>query len=302
MIDRIVSFALSQRFMVLVAMLALGDLGRRLVSESADRRLSRSGAAPRPDRFAVAGPRRRGSRAPDHHPARDRDERHPEAGCAALDFALRALVGDDELRLRHRSVLRPGAGLPAHARRGSTRRGHAGDVPALQSERPDLSLRAAEPGPLGPGSEDPPGVGARAEVPLDPGRGGRLRARRSDHAVPGPARSEQAGVVRRQRVADHRPARRQQRQRRRRLLLAGRAVLLRARARPGQGARRHRQHRDRDPHRHPGLRERRRHALDGTRPTARAVRVHARQRRGRGRDPDARRRAGAGRAARRSSR
>ena len=93
-----------------------GDLGRHLVPEPADRRVSGSGAAARPDRHAVAGPCRRGSRAADHHPARSRDERHPEARGAALDLALRAVVDHDELRVRHRPVLR------ARSRRSSASR------------------------------------------------------------------------------------------------------------------------------------------------------------------------------------
>ena len=38
----------------------------------------------------------------------------------------------------------------------------AGHVAAVQPERPDLPLRAAEPGPLAAGAEDPRGLGARA--------------------------------------------------------------------------------------------------------------------------------------------
>ena len=103
MINRIVAAALSQRFVVLIAMVGLAIWGvisfQRLPID----------AYPdlAPPRVQIVtqwpGPRRRGSRAPDHHPARDRDERHPEAGRAALDLALRPVVGDDELRLRHRS-------------------------------------------------------------------------------------------------------------------------------------------------------------------------------------------------------
>ncbi len=105
MINRLVSFALSQRFIVIVAMLCSGGLGRRVVPEPADRRLPGSVAAAGADRDAVAGACGRGSRAPHHHPARGRDERHPEARRAALDLALRPVVGHDELPVRHRSVL-----------------------------------------------------------------------------------------------------------------------------------------------------------------------------------------------------
>ena len=41
------------------------------------------------------------------------------------------------------------------------------------------------------------GLGAGAALPLDPGRGRRLRPRRHDHAVPGAARSQQAVRLRR---------------------------------------------------------------------------------------------------------
>ena len=276
MIDRIVSFALSQRFMVLVAMVVPGDLGRRLVSEPADRRLSRSGAAARPDRDAVARTRGRRSRAADHDPARDRDERHPEARRAALDFPLRAVVGDDELRLRHRSVLRARAGVRAHSRRGGARRASrrgcrrcsvpSGLIYRYVLQSPDRSaqdLKILEEWVL------------ERKYRSIPGRRRRLGARRHDDAVPGAARSEQAVLLRRQRAADRRSARREQRQRRRRLLLAGRPVLLRPRPRPGQESRGHRQHRRRHAQRHSRLCEGRRDRRDRPRAAARAVRLHA---------------------------
>ena len=64
--------------------------------------------------------------------------------------------------VRHRSVLRAGAGVRADPERRGARRRHARDVAAVQPERPDLPLRAPEPGPLGAGAEDPRGLGARA--------------------------------------------------------------------------------------------------------------------------------------------
>ena len=98
-----------------------GGLGRRVVPEPADRRVPGPVAAARADRHAVAGPRRRGSRAPHHDPARSRDERHPEARRAALDLAVRPVVGHDELPVRHRPVLRAPAGVRAHRGRGRCR-------------------------------------------------------------------------------------------------------------------------------------------------------------------------------------
>ena len=70
------------------------------------------------------------------------------------------------------------------------------------------------------------------------GRGGRFRLRRHGDAVPGAARSRAALRLSHHRAAGGFAARHQQREHRRRLLLAGRAVLLRARAgadsRPGR--------------------------------------------------------------------
>ena len=65
-----------------------------------------------------------------------------------------------------------------------------GMSPLFSPERPDLPLRAPEPGPIGAGAEDHPGLGARA------GSTARSRAspttrrpRRRDDAVSGAARS-----------------------------------------------------------------------------------------------------------------
>ena len=57
-------------------------------------------------------------------------------------------------------------------------RRHARHVAALQPERTHLPLRAAEPGSIGAGAEDPRGLGARAALPRDSGRGRRLEPRR----------------------------------------------------------------------------------------------------------------------------
>ena len=80
----------------------------------------------------------------------------------------------------------------------------AGHVAAVQPERADLPLRAAEPGSLGAGAEDPRGLGARAALSRDPGRRRRLQPRRRDDAVPGADRSAPADVLRRHRAADRR--------------------------------------------------------------------------------------------------
>ena len=86
----------------------------------------------------------------------------------------------------------------AHA----ARRVDAQPLAAVQPQRADLPLRAAEPRPVAAGVEDHRGLGARAALPLDPGRGGRFRLRRHHHAVPGAARPEQAVRLRRHRAAD----------------------------------------------------------------------------------------------------
>ncbi len=90
--------------------------------------------------------------------------------------------------------------------------------------------------------------------------------------------------------------RRQQRQRRRRLLLAGRAVLLRARARPPDHPGGHRQRRARRPQRHPGAGQGRRRGGDRAGAAPRPVRLQRSRRGRRGRRPDADGRAGPGRA------
>ena len=136
----------------------------------------------------MARPRGRGGRAAHHDPDRARDERHPEARGAPVDLALRPVVGGDELRVRRRPVLRAGAGVRAGAERRGARRRQPGRLAALQPERPDLPVRAAEPRPLAAGAEDDRGLGGRAPLPRDPGRGGRLGLRRHDDAVPGAAR------------------------------------------------------------------------------------------------------------------
>ena len=69
MIARLVSFALRQPFLIVMAALMLMVWGAGLVPEAAHRRLSGSFAAARGDHHAVAGPRRRGSRAAGHDPA-----------------------------------------------------------------------------------------------------------------------------------------------------------------------------------------------------------------------------------------
>ena len=154
MIARIVSFALSQRFIVLMAALALMVWGAYLVFEAAHRRLSRSLSAARGDHHAVARPRVGGSRAPDLDSARSGDERHSEDREPALDFAVRALRAGDEFRVRHRSVFRARAGVRAHGGRDAAGRRHARRFSAVQPQRTDLSLRAGEPGPHAAAAED----------------------------------------------------------------------------------------------------------------------------------------------------
>ena len=126
------------------------------------------------------------------------------------------------------------AGVRAHSRRRGARRRHAGDVAALQPERPDLPLRAPEPRSLRQELKILEDWVLERQYRADPGRRRRLRARRrrrcSTRCSSIRTSSPSYGVNVAQVV---RAARREQRQRRRRLLLAGRPVLLRARARPG---------------------------------------------------------------------
>ena len=246
MINRIVSFALAQRFIVIVAMLCLavwGVVSFQNLPIDAYPDLS-------PPRVQIV------TQWPGH--AAEEVERLITIplevemnGIPKLD-ALRSisLYGLSSITMNFQYDTDPYFAREQAFERipdaaGAGRR-DARHVAALQPERPDLPLRAAEPGPVGAGAEDPRGLGARAALPRDPGRRRRLQPRRRDDAVPGAARSAPADV------ATASPCRRssqqlveQQRQRRRRLLLAGRAVLLRARPRPGEVARGHRQHRDR---------------------------------------------------------
>ena len=169
MIDRIVSFALSQRFMVLVAMIGLaiwGVVSFQNLPIDAYPDLS-------PPRVEIV------TQWPGH--AAEEVERlitipleTEMNGIPKLD-ALRSIslyglssvtmnfeYDTDPYFARAQAFERiPDAEVPD----GVT----PVDVAAVQPERPDLSLRAPEPRPLRAGAEDPPGLGARAEVPRDPG-------------------------------------------------------------------------------------------------------------------------------------
>ena len=102
------------------------------------------------------------------HPTRNRNERHSAAGFAAFDFALRALVGADELRVRRRPLLRARAGLRAGGQRHPALRRDARAFAAVQPQRPDLPLCGAEPRPHAAGSEDHRrlGAGTRTTAPF----------------------------------------------------------------------------------------------------------------------------------------
>jgi len=143
MIARIVSFALQQRFLIVIASLALMVWARspssicRLTPIRISRRRtwksSRSGPATRP-RSRTAG----------YHSARNRDERHSAAGYAALDLALRPF--------RHRDEFEYGAD-PYFVREQAFERMADASVPrfaalylaVIQPQRPDLPLRLQSP-------------------------------------------------------------------------------------------------------------------------------------------------------------
>ena len=294
MIAKLVSFALKQPFLIVVARHRHDDLGRLVLPEAAHRRLSRPFAAARGTHHAMARPRLRRGRAPGHHPARNRTERHSAARFAALHLALRAVLHRHELRVRRGPILRPRAGLRAHAQRADARRHHAQPFAHVQPERPHLPLRGAESRPFSAGLEDHRRLGAGAPLPLHPGRGRRFRFRRHHHAIPGAAGSQQALRLRRLRAADLPATGQQQRQFRRRLLFAGRTVLLHPRPRPGARPGRHRQRHRAGEERHPGERQGCRPSADRLRAAARPVRLHETERGRGGRHPDARGRAGAG--------
>ena len=189
------------------------------------------------------------------------------------------------------------AGVRAHPERRGARRRHARHVAALQPERPHLPLRAAEPRPLGAGAEDPRRTGCSS------GSTARSRASPTTRASAARRCSTRCSSIRTgcSRTASRvpqiaRPARRQQRQRRRRLLLAGRPVLLRARPRPGRSrSRTSATSSSRRTTAFPSTSRTSRTVAIGHAPRLGPVRLHAAERCRRGRDPDARRRAGAGR-------
>ena len=159
----------------------------------------------------------------------------------------------------------------------SSHRRHAVHGAALQPQRPRLSLRHREPRPQPAGAEDLRGLGDRARLSLGPRRRRRLRLRRHGHAVSGAARSRAPLRLSPHRSADHQLAHRQQLQRRRRILLAGRAVLLRARPRPGARHRGHRRHRCRRQQWRAHSREGHRHGRDRLRAAPRRVRLREEQ-------------------------
>src|SRR5277367_911506 len=94
----------------------------------------------------MAGTRSRGSRTAGQHPDRNRDERDYSARIAAVDFALRAIVGPDEFPIHRESLFRARTGFRACRECGAAERVDAQPVAVVQPERTDLPLRAAKPG------------------------------------------------------------------------------------------------------------------------------------------------------------
>ncbi len=139
----LVDFALEQSFPGHPGGAPAADLGRHFLSQSAGRSLSRRGQQLRPGDHAVARPRRRRSGAAGHHPARNRDERHPAPGASALHFAVRPLQPDADLRRRIRQRLEPPEGAGAALAGQPAERLAAADRLRLQPGRPDLLVHAA---------------------------------------------------------------------------------------------------------------------------------------------------------------
>ena len=122
MIARLVSFALTQRFVIVMAALALmvwGAMSFQKLPIDAYPDLS-------PPHVEII------TQWPGH--AAEEVERLvtiplevemngiPQTGFAALDFAVRPVVDRDEFRVRRRPVLRPRAGVRAHGERDDARR------------------------------------------------------------------------------------------------------------------------------------------------------------------------------------
>ena len=223
------------------------------------------------------------------------DERHPAHDGAALGLALRPLVGAHDVRRRHRQLLRAPAGLRAdrrtsscptasrpRCRRSSRPRASSTATSSRAPTARPMELKTIEDWVVERAFKSVPGVAD------DSGLGGLTM---QYQLLLDPATSRRRGPL----GARHRRvARRQQRQRRRRLLLAGRTVLLRARPRPAEDARGHRQRRAGGAQRHPGAGQGRGPGGDRLRAAARPVRLQRSGRRRRRRDPDAQGRAGAG--------
>ena len=178
---------------------------RHLLAQApSGRRISRRLAAGVEHDDAVAGTRRRRSRATDHRADRDGAERPAESRRHAIGVAVRSLEHSRHVRRRHRSLLRATAGVRATRRRESARRCEPGDRSAVLAVGTRLSLRAAELRSLGDGAARAAGLGARQGVPRRAGRRRRRVARRRDDAVPGARRSDEARRRRTRRSATSR--------------------------------------------------------------------------------------------------
>ena len=233
MISRLVSFALSQRFLIVIASLALmvwGAIAFQRLPIDAYPDLS-------PPHVEII------TQWPGH--ASEEVERLITIpleiemnGIPRLE-SLRSIslygLSSVQMNFRvwRRSLLRAGAGLRTGCQCQHASRRYAEPVSPVQSERVDLSLCSAEPGSNPAGTEDYRGLGARPRIPVNTRGGGRLWLWRHDHAVPGAARSEQAAYLRYFRRAGAATTWREQRERGRRLLLTGRPDLLYSRTRIG---------------------------------------------------------------------
>src|ERR1700678_2408696 len=126
--------------------------------------LSGPGSAHGRGHHAVARPRRRRNRAPDHGARRTRDERHSALEHHPLHLAVRPVRRDPHFSGRHRQLLRAPAGLQSLPGTHIAGQRVPDTVAHVRALRADLPLRPAEPGPLADGTQDLRGLGGRTAV------------------------------------------------------------------------------------------------------------------------------------------
>ena len=195
---------------------------------------------------AVAGPRRRRGRAADHRSDRDGDERPAEPRGDALGLALRVVERSRHVHRRHRHLLRAPAGVRAHWPARAARRRDARMSRRRSRRRVSCTATCSR----APTARRWSCTSCRTGCSTRRSSGARRRrrrvARRRDDAVSGARRSDEArrrGPVDRATSSTALSANNSNAGGG--FYLRGRAVLLRARARPRRDARGHRQHRPR---------------------------------------------------------